>query len=204
MSKGKLICQEGAQKGAEGAVTFSSFQQQQLPCDQHWFCDCDDATDRTSQGNKSSIWWLHHDWKVNGVCGLPNYWRDDDWSVSHQLLFRRYEHSSWWSQEGVLLIGGYESSLTTVLLTNDGKSERRFDLAHGSEWVIIMKIIYILKIMQILVLPAWLTREVHSCWLVVMMMGRLLEQFQDTTSTGSLKTCSPWTILAMTMAAPNI
>ena len=58
---------------------------------------------------------------------------DHAWSVSHQLLFRRYEHSSWWSEEGVLLIGGYESSLTTELLTNDGKSERRFDLAHGSE-----------------------------------------------------------------------
>lgn len=58
---------------------------------------------------------------------------DHAWSVSHQLLFRRYEHSSWWSEEGVLLIGGYESSLTTELLTNDGKSERRFDLDHGSD-----------------------------------------------------------------------
>ena len=45
MSKGKLICREGAQKGTGGQSPFTSFQQQQLPWVQRWFCDFDDATD---------------------------------------------------------------------------------------------------------------------------------------------------------------
>jgi len=85
----------------------------------------------------------YHTQHGNLVCGGFDGWPPKDqqcekfengqWEVSHELDSRREGHVMWNSSKGVVLIGGRPGYYSSVLLLDEGKTQKLFDIEYTSD-----------------------------------------------------------------------
>jgi len=83
----------------------------------------------------------YHTQHGNLVCGGFDGWspttcekfENGEWEVSHELDSRREGHVMWNSSKGVVLFGGRPDYYSSVLLLDEGKTQKLFDIEYTSD-----------------------------------------------------------------------